>query len=133
MSEQHNRRLVHENAIKRMKNFVDSRKFLESDSATLTIKKEFLERSYSDFLEEHKKVVAWVKKEDFHIEDSHMERVEENYQEMIIDFRRQISAMEQYKLMSRIGAESTVHEQNKSRNYTTQKRRGEKRGKRTYK
>lgn len=107
MSEHGNRRLVHVAEIERTKEFVKSRKFYEADKETLQVKYEMLRESYANFLEEHKKLIAWISKDKFGEEEKFVERIEESYQEMCIDFRRQTNVLEQNELMNRLNMHNT--------------------------
>lgn len=109
-----NRRKTHENAVYRMKDFIDSRKFLESDLATLNQKKEMLETSYANFIEEHLLYVRFISKDQFQQEDKHLEMVESIYQELCIDLRRQIKQLEEYDVIYRQNQIQTATNETKS-------------------
>lgn len=90
-----NRRLTHEKAVRRIKEFVETRKFVEADLATLKQKKECLDKSYADFVDEHLKFIHFVSKETLKSEDQHLETIEHMYQETCIEIRRQIDYWEE--------------------------------------
>lgn len=89
-----NRRQTYVNSINRVKDFVHSSEFKQQSAVVIEQKREFLEKLYGNFVEEHQKLVQWVPKNCYAKEDNKFAQVEEIYQDLIIKFRQRLSELE---------------------------------------
>lgn len=89
-----NRRQTYINSINRVKAFVYSSEFKQQSVTAIEQKREFLEKAYGNFVEEHQKLVQWVPSNCFEREDNKFAQVEQIYPELIIKIRQRLSELD---------------------------------------
>lgn len=83
-------RQIFESAMNRIENFINSRRFLESDLELLKVKEEYLKSLFTDFTNQHSQIVRFRSQDVFDKHNEHYAEVEERYQEMLVEFRKQM-------------------------------------------
>lgn len=90
-------RQIFESSMDRIEQFINSRRFLESGLELLKVKEEHLKSLFTEFTNQHSQIVRFRSQEVFEKHNAHYAEVEERYQDMLVEFRKQMAKKEREK------------------------------------
>lgn len=97
-----NRRQTYANAIRRVKGYTFSQRFLNANSIELNERLELLRDNFSNFTDEHLSMVSRMSETEFQMEDEHFAKMEKLFRKLVIHFRKRIVRKEAEECAKRV-------------------------------